>query len=372
MQTRFSRCRALSSSKEEEEEERALFVQTVGRFGFWSVKDHGAPPESVLFGEEELCAIVDEEDVVVDFVPRTKTVRERLRGRGSYVLVTSRRSESERKDCCYDDEQQKHQKRLDETTMAAYLDFERRFVPKKKTFDREGFDYYYDDDDDDALLVLETQEARARLEERARETEEEMKSATSLGNLALFSTKRSVRKDVWPGMYDVCTSGVQTARDFVKWENHGQTYFDPYAQCAIREIEEELGISGVKLSICARAPAEKSKRLQPIRKFAYSDKYMNIFGHCYKLELDAATEKKMAFLDGEVQEGSGEWLPLRLNDDEEELAKFMKSVVPVGALCCASFLELMAKLNSGDCTNFTNADWIESWTSPKWEDRTVI
>lgn len=330
------------------------------------MKDHGMPPESVLLGEEELCAIVDEEDVVVDFVPRKKTVEERLRGRGSYVLVTSRRSE--RKE--YHDEQQKQQKRLDEATMAAYLDFERRFVfPKKKTFDREGFDY---DDDDDASLVLETEEARARLEERARETEEEMKSATSLGNLALFSTKRSERKDVWPGMYDVCTSGVQTARDFIKWENHGQTYFDPYAQCAIREIEEELGISGVKLSICARSPAEKSKRLQPIRKFAYSDKYMNIFGHCYKLELDAATEKKMAFLDGEVQEGSGEWLPLRLNDDKEELAKFMESVVPVGALCCASFLELMAKLNSGDCTDFTNADWIESWTSPKWEDRTVI
>ena len=372
MRMRF--CRALSSSsshssskEEEEEEERSLFAHTVKRFGFWSVKDHGAPPESVLFGEEELCAIVDEEDVVVDFVPRTKTVRERLRGRGSYVLVTSRRSESERKD--YYHEKDDQEKQLDEATMKAYLDFERRFVPKKKTFDREGFDY---DDDDDASLVLETEEARARLEERAREMEEEMKSATSLGNLALFSTRRSVRKDVWPGMYDVCTSGVQTARDFVKWENHGQTYFDPYAQCAIREIEEELGISGVKLSICARAPAEKSKRLQPIRKFAYSDKYMNIFGHCYKLELDAATEKKMAFLDGEVQEGSGEWLPLRLNDDEEELAKFMKSVVPVGALCCASFLELMAKLNSGDCTNFTNADWIESWTSPKWEDRTVI
>jgi len=365
MRMRF-RC-ALSSSSKEEEEERSLFAQTVKRFGFWSVKDHGAPPDSVLFGEEELCAIVDEDDVVVDFVPRTKTVRERLRGRGSYVLVTSRRSECERKDYYYEKDDQKQ---LDEATMKAYLDFERRFVPKKKTFDREGFDYY--DDDDDASLVLETEEARARLEERAREMEEEMKSATSLGNLALFSTRRSVRKDVWPGMYDVCTSGVQTARDFVKWENHGQTYFDPYAQCAIREIEEELGISGVKLSICARAPAEKSKRLQPIRKFAYSDKYMNIFGHCYKLELDAATEKKMAFLDGEVQEGSGEWLPLRLNDNEEELAKFMESVVPVGALCCASFLELMAKLNSGDCTDFTNADWIESWTSPKWEDRTVI
>ena len=203
-------CRALSSSsysssskEEEEEEERSLFAHTVKRFGFWSVKDHGQPPDSVLFGgEEELCAIVDEEDVVVDFVPRTKTVRERLRGRGSYVLVTSRRSESERKDYHENDDQNQ----LDEATMAAYLDFERRFVPKKKTFDREGFDYYYDDDDD-ALLVLETEEARARLEERARETEEEMKSATSLGNLALFSTKRSVRKDVWPG----CTTCARRA-----------------------------------------------------------------------------------------------------------------------------------------------------------------
>ena len=60
MRMRF-RC-ALSSSSKEEEEERSLFAQTVKRFGFWSVKDHGAPPDSVLFGEEELCAIVDEDE----------------------------------------------------------------------------------------------------------------------------------------------------------------------------------------------------------------------------------------------------------------------------------------------------------------------
>ena len=100
---------------------------------------------------------------------------------------------------------------------------------------------------------------------------------------------------------------------------------------------------------------------------------MNIFGQCYKLEFDAAAEKKMAFLDGEVQEGSGVWLPLRLDDDEEKLVKLMDSVVPVGALCCASFLELMAKLDSVDYTNFTkNSEWIESWTSPKWKDRFVV
>ena len=109
-------------------------------------------------------------------------------------------------------------------------------------------------------------------------------------HLSVLSTKRSEKKDVWPGMYDVCTSGVQTAEDFVKWEDDdGQTQFDPYARCAIRELGEELGISGVQLSTCARSPMETRKGLQPIRKFAYSDKFMNIFGQCYKLELDAAT-----------------------------------------------------------------------------------
>ena len=38
----------------------------------------------------ELCAIVDERNRVVDFVDRERTTRERLRGRGSYVLVTTR------------------------------------------------------------------------------------------------------------------------------------------------------------------------------------------------------------------------------------------------------------------------------------------
>ena len=61
--------------------------------------------------------------------------------------------------------------------------------------------------------------------------------------------------------------GVQTAIDFVKWEDHGRTYFDPYAQCAIREIEEELGISGVTLSICAlsRGKSKHYNRYENLR-----------------------------------------------------------------------------------------------------------
>ena len=96
---------------------------------------------------------------------------------------------------------------------------------------------------------------------------------------------------------------------------------------------------------------------------------MNIFGQCYKLELDAATAKKITFLDGEVQEGSGEWLPLRLDD---EFPKLMESVVPVGALCCASFLELITKFRTGNYATFTDAEWIQSWTAPKWEDRHIV
>ena len=345
------------------EDERIAFLEAVKRNGFWCERTLGKPPKSVISAfedgrDEELCAIVDENDFVVDFVPRKTTVKERLRGRGSYVLITTTnntRGRAEEEGDVNDD--------AFKEMMASYLNnFERKFVPEK--IDKEGYDAY-----ETGKVVFRLQKM---FEERASQTLEETRNAR-LGNLSVFSTKRSVKKDVWPGMYDVCTSGVQTAIDFVKWEDHGRTYFDPYAQCAIREIEEELGISGVKLSIYARPPAEKSKQLQPIRKFAYSDKYMNIFGQCYKLEFDAAAEKKMAFLDGEVQEGSGVWLPLRLDDDEEKLVKLMDSVVPVGALCCASFLELMAKLDSVDYTNFTkNSEWIESWTSPKWKDRFVV
>ena len=345
------------------EDERIAFLEAVKRNGCWCERTLGKPPKSVISAfedgrDEELCAIVDENDFVVDFVPRKTTVKERLRGRGSYVLITTTnntRGRAEEEGDVNDD--------AFKEMMASYLNnFERKFVPEK--IDKEGYDAY-----ETGKVVFRL---RKMFEERASQTLEETRNAR-LGNLSVFSTKRSVKKDVWPGMYDVCTSGVQTAIDFVKREDHGRTYFDPYAQCAIREIEEELGISGVKLSIYARPPAEKSKQLQPIRKFAYSDRYMNIFGQCYKLEFDAAAEKKMAFLDGEVQEGSGVWLPLRLDDDEEELLKLMDSVVPVGALCCASFLELMAKLDSVDYTNFTkNSEWIESWTSPKWKDRFVV
>ena len=345
------------------EDERIAFLEAVKRNGFWCERTLGKPPKSVISAfedgrDEELCAIVDENDFVVDFVPRKTTVKERLRGRGSYVLITTTnntRGRAEEEGDVNDD--------AFKEMMASYLNnFERKFVPEK--IDKEGYDAY-----ETGKVVFRL---RKMFEERASQTLEETRNAR-LGNLSVFSTKRSEKKDVWPGMYDVCTSGVQTAIDFVKREDHGRTYFDPYAQCAIREIEEELGISGVKLSIYARSPAEKSKQLQPIRKFAYSDRYMNIFGQCYKLEFDAAAENEMAFLDGEVQEGSGVWLPLRLDDDEEKLVKLMHSVVPVGALCCASFLELMAKLDSVDYTNFTkNSEWIESWTSPKWKDRFVV
>jgi len=345
------------------EDERIAFLEAVQRDGFWCERTLGKPPPWVISAfedgrDEELCAIVDENDDVVDFVSRKTTVKERLRGRGSYVLVTTTKNTRGRaeEDGDVNDDAFKEM-------MASYLNnFERKFVPEK--IDKEGYDVY-----ETGKVVFRL---RKMFEERASQTLEETRNAR-LGNLSVFSTKRSEKKDVWPGMYDVCTSGVQTAIDFVKREDHGRTYFDPYAQCAIREIEEELGISGVKLSIYARSPAEKSKQLQPIRKFAYSDKYMNIFGQCYKLEFDAAAENEMAFLDGEVQEGSGVWLPLRLDDDEEELLKLMDSVVPVGALCCASFLELMAKHDSVDYTNFTkNSEWIQSWTSPKWKDRFVV
>ena len=358
---------------------KRAFLDVVRTHGHWCVKKWGVPPPEVL--RKELCAIVDERNRVVDFVDRERTTRERLRGRGSYVLVTTRTppprgravtttTEEEEDQDENEDEEEEGDWTTDASVADAYLEFERRLlclavpVEEAQTPQIKGVD---------------EREARTTTRRIVEDTTTTTTTTTRLSrdlsfapgrHLSVLSTKRSEKKDVWPGMYDVCTSGVQTAEDFVKWEDDdGQTQFDPYARCAIRELGEELGISGVQLSTCARSPVETRKGLQPIRKFAYSDKFMNIFGQCYKLELDAATAKKIAFLDGEVQEGSGEWLPLRLDD---EFPKLMESVVPVGALCCASFLELITKFRTGNYATFTDAEWIQSWTAPKWEDRHIV
>jgi len=360
---------------------KRAFLDVVRTHGHWCVKKWGVPPPEVL--RKELCAIVDERNRVVDFVDRERTTRERLRGRGSYVLVTTRTPPppppppprggavtNTEEDQDQEEEEEEGEWTTDASVADAYLEFERRLlclavpVEEAQTPQIKGVD---------------EREARMTTRRIVEDTTTTTTTTTRLSrdlsfapgrHLSVLSTKRSEKKDVWPGMYDVCTSGVQTAEDFVKWEDDdGQTKFDPYARCAIRELGEELGISGVQLSTCARSPVEIRKGLQPIRKFAYSDKFMNIFGQCYKLELDAATAKKIAFLDGEVQEGSGEWLPLRLDD---EFPKLMESVVPVGALCCASFLELITKFRTGNYATFTDAEWIQSWTAPKWEDRHIV
>ena len=156
--------------------------------------------------------------------------------------------------------------------MASYLNnFERKFVPEK--IDKERYDMY-----ETGKVVFRL---RKMFEERSVQALEETRNAR-LGNLSVFSTKRSVKKDVWPGMYDVCTSGVQTAIDFVKWEDHGRTYFDRRPARGSRNRRRTRNFRR-KVVHLARSPAEKSKQLQPIRKFTYSDKYMNIFGQCYKL-----------------------------------------------------------------------------------------
>ena len=367
---------------------KRAFLDVVRTHGHWCVKKWGVPPPDVInhtmsSERKELCAIVDERNRVVDFVDRERTTRERLRGRGSYVLVTTRTPPppppppprggavtNTEEDQDQEEEEEEGEWTTDASVADAYLEFERRLlclavpVEEAQTPQIKGVD---------------EREARTTTRRIVEDTTTTTTTTTRLSrdlsfapgrHLSVLSTKRSEKKDVWPGMYDVCTSGVQTAEDFVKWDDDdGQTQFDPYARCAIRELGEELGISGVQLSTCARSPVETRKGLQPIRKFAYSDKFMNIFGQCYKLELDAATAKKIAFLDGEVQEGSGEWLPLRLDD---EFPKLMESVVPVGALCCASFLELITKFRTGNYATFTDAEWIQSWTAPKWEDRHIV
>ena len=126
------------------EDERIAFLEAVKRNGFWCERTLGKPPESVVFAfengrEEELCAIVDENDFVVDFISRKTTVKERLRGRGSYVLITkttknnTTRGRAEEEGDVNDD--------AFKEMMASYLNnFQRKFVREK--IDKERYDMY--------------------------------------------------------------------------------------------------------------------------------------------------------------------------------------------------------------------------------------
>ena len=95
---------------------------------------------------------------------------------------------------------------------------------------------------------------------------------------SLYVTRRSARKDVYPGLLDVVTSGVVSAGE-------------SYAETAARELREELGFAGA-------APEQ-------LFTFRWVDASCRVWCAVFR----ARSEGAVRHADGEV--ASGEWLPMR-------------------------------------------------------------
>jgi isopentenyldiphosphate isomerase len=93
----------------------------------------------------------------------------------------------------------------------------------------------------------------------------------------LFVHQRTAGKDVYPGYFDVAVGGVVTA---------GETY----DEAARRELEEELGISGVPL--------------RRVMRSAYEDQHNRVNGMIYSCTHDGPVTLQATEI------ASGEWLDL--------------------------------------------------------------
>jgi len=87
----------------------------------------------------------------------------------------------------------------------------------------------------------------------------------------LLVHRRSLDKDVWPGMWDVCVGGVVAS---------GETY----EQAAERKLAEELGIVGAEVRLVGSG--------------RYEDDAVRLIGRCYQVAHDGP----FRFVDGEVAE----------------------------------------------------------------------
>ncbi len=87
----------------------------------------------------------------------------------------------------------------------------------------------------------------------------------------LLVHRRAETKDVWPGWWDVAVGGVA---------NPGETW----EAAAVRELAEELGISGVEL--------------KPLGTGAYRDGAVKLVAACFEARCDGP----FAFSDGEIVE----------------------------------------------------------------------
>ena len=129
---------------------------------------------------------------------------------------------------------------------------------------------------------------------------------------AALVTRRSMRKDVWPGALDAVTSGACQGRDG-----------GAYATTMRRELREELG-----------ADASVGANVSELFTFPYEDKYMRVWGACFEVVL--RNDAEVAFEDGEVEADSASWEPL------DELARSLEDgreeFTPIGKYVLRSYL----------------------------------
>ena len=119
---------------------------------------------------------------------------------------------------------------------------------------------------------------------------------------SLYVTRRSARKDVYPGLLDVVTSGVVSA---------GESYL----QTAQRELEEELGVAG--------------SEPEQLFTFRWVDASCRVWGAVFSVRCDGPVRHA----DGEV--ASGAWLPL--GEVTARLAAEPEQFTPVGRYILAAY-----------------------------------
>ncbi len=124
----------------------------------------------------------------------------------------------------------------------------------------------------------------------------------------LYVTRRSLRKDVYPGLYDVVTSGVVSAGE-------------SYEQCAERELAEEIGVV-----VGPHTPLER------LCTFRWTDAYCRVWGAAFRARCNAAD---VTHADGEVT--SGEWVALP--DVEARITAAPDAFTPVGRYVLAAFMQ---------------------------------
>lgn len=122
------------------------------------------------------------------------------------------------------------------------------------------------DEHDRVVRVVSRAEIRAqRLRHRA------VSIAVFSSDGRLLVHRRASTKDVWPGMWDIAAGGVVSSGE-------------GYADAAVRELAEELGVEGASL--------------EPLGAGSFDDDSVSSVLHCYRCVHDGP----FLFTDGEIDE----------------------------------------------------------------------